>query len=327
MTPTLKDAQNFMEGNPGLDSFLRRQLISMRCEVDPGFAEFCRRIYEVPASYYSMDHLRCSMTQGFFYRTAAGSNVRNRMDMREHEGTASHVAESLHGGSGYPFYCVGKSIASAVFDTDPMLVWDRVRYPEPWPSTYFLLSKGAMPGPSGHDISVMFLAAATKADLLAQDIGIRDDYAGLLVAGAFDDFGYHWYSTVPLEDKVPLDVERPYVPAAYLEDNPVQRAHDKEFSTKLMAVLAQFVHVLHTRVELTEPEKFKKTARKTGREIWYPRFLGPSYVRPGAQHGRGEGGGVATHMRRGHWRNQRFGKGRAETKVLWIEPCLVGGKP
>jgi hypothetical protein len=32
---------------------------------------------------------------------------------------------------------------------------------------------------------------------------------------------------------------------------------------------------------------------------------------------------VATHWRRGHWRNQRHGKGFADTKLVWIAPTLV----
>ena len=34
--------------------------------------------------------------------------------------------------------------------------------------------------------------------------------------------------------------------------------------------------------------------------------------------------GVATHWRRGHWRNQAYGPGMALRKLLWIMPVLVG---
>ena len=33
---------------------------------------------------------------------------------------------------------------------------------------------------------------------------------------------------------------------------------------------------------------------------------------------------VRLHLRRGHQRHQPYGKGRALTKLIWIEPCLVG---
>jgi len=33
---------------------------------------------------------------------------------------------------------------------------------------------------------------------------------------------------------------------------------------------------------------------------------------------------VAKHWRRGHWRNQPYGKGLSERKLIWLKPCLVG---
>ncbi|MBB4015043.1 hypothetical protein GGR16_000049 [Chelatococcus caeni] len=36
------------------------------------------------------------------------------------------------------------------------------------------------------------------------------------------------------------------------------------------------------------------------------------------------GGTVVGHWRRGHWRNQRFGKALAESRLMWIRPTMVG---
>lgn len=36
------------------------------------------------------------------------------------------------------------------------------------------------------------------------------------------------------------------------------------------------------------------------------------------------GGTAIGHWRRGHWRNQRFGKALTETRLLWIRPTMVG---
>jgi hypothetical protein len=35
-------------------------------------------------------------------------------------------------------------------------------------------------------------------------------------------------------------------------------------------------------------------------------------------------GTIGGHWRRGHWRNQRYGKALAEIKLLWIKPTMVG---
>lgn len=39
--------------------------------------------------------------------------------------------------------------------------------------------------------------------------------------------------------------------------------------------------------------------------------------------GNSSGKEVATHWRRGHWRNQKFGENLSETKLLWIMPTIV----
>lgn len=40
--------------------------------------------------------------------------------------------------------------------------------------------------------------------------------------------------------------------------------------------------------------------------------------------GRGSGGSLRTHWRRGHWRFQRHGEGLSQRKRIWIKPVLVG---
>lgn len=40
--------------------------------------------------------------------------------------------------------------------------------------------------------------------------------------------------------------------------------------------------------------------------------------------GHARGPGVATHWRRGHWRNQVHGEGRSLRKLIWVMPMLVG---
>jgi hypothetical protein len=34
-------------------------------------------------------------------------------------------------------------------------------------------------------------------------------------------------------------------------------------------------------------------------------------------------GSVASHWRRGHWRNQNYGSERSESRLIWIQPTLV----
>jgi hypothetical protein len=56
-----------------------------------------------------------------------------------------------------------------------------------------------------------------------------------------------------------------------------------------------------------------------------PRWLGKeSKSSPSSSTGK-SGASKATHFRRGHWRAQPCGKGRAETKITWVRPAWVAG--
>lgn len=49
-------------------------------------------------------------------------------------------------------------------------------------------------------------------------------------------------------------------------------------------------------------------------------FLGTSYNNKVNAHGHGD---IATHWRRGHWRNQPWGQEMKERKLIWIQPTIV----
>jgi hypothetical protein len=52
-------------------------------------------------------------------------------------------------------------------------------------------------------------------------------------------------------------------------------------------------------------------------------FVGTTYKRPVQQQSESTYQ-TASHWRRGHWRNQPFGQGLKEKKLIWIQPTLVG---
>lgn len=56
------------------------------------------------------------------------------------------------------------------------------------------------------------------------------------------------------------------------------------------------------------------------------RVIGNAVPKPSAAEASpGTGGSVRPHWRKGHWRRQPFGPGRAEIRLLWIYPMLVRG--
>jgi hypothetical protein len=99
---------------------------------------------------------------------------------------------------------------------------------------------------------------------------------------------------------------------------------------------------MNARPELVEKAQLlKRVPGKAGkpiREFWSPNIIGQKYkpkrevprVRAGQFEFRGdkERGTHASprlHWRRGHFRQQAYGEQRRLRKVIWIEPCLIGG--
>lgn len=81
-----------------------------------------------------------------------------------------------------------------------------------------------------------------------------------------------------------------------------------------------------SRPELVERDGRKVRTIKNGpaREEWTPNWIGRTY-RVQRAAGDGTHASPRLHWRRGHYRKQPCGAGRKEHKIIWLEPCLVGG--
>lgn len=71
-------------------------------------------------------------------------------------------------------------------------------------------------------------------------------------------------------------------------------------------------------------EAREKRGRKAARTaMWSPIMLDLA-EKPQGEEGESMGGGVRLHWRRGHFRRQVCGEGRAQRKMIWIKPHKVG---
>lgn len=119
--------------------------------------------------------------------------------------------------------------------------------------------------------------------------------------------------------------------------------YDEEFLEKLGVIVFGTFLAMNAKPELVEKGKLLKRvvkAKDEVKEFWSPNIIGPRYRlkrevprinRYGKfaadQPKRDLGGTHASprfHWRRGHWRNQAYGKGYKERKQLWIEPIAIG---
>lgn len=86
------------------------------------------------------------------------------------------------------------------------------------------------------------------------------------------------------------------------------------------------IYAMSARPEYVEGGERVGTHKTTRSEIWTPNVIGRKYAIKSHSFANQSGGSVRLHWRRGHFRQQPFGIGRTQHKVIWIEPMMVGGK-
>jgi len=105
---------------------------------------------------------------------------------------------------------------------------------------------------------------------------------------------------------------------------------DKEFANRVFMFVIKLLLVMTARQSYVEVgECLRKEKVKHGRTrdgLWAPNYIGRSYKVQSEGTGEGTHASPRLHWRRGHIRHQCHGKGRLLTKVIWIEPCIVGAK-
>jgi hypothetical protein len=106
-------------------------------------------------------------------------------------------------------------------------------------------------------------------------------------------------------------------------------APESQIMGRLAAVAINAVLLMQARPTMAEAGKRveKERATKKGEriaEVWAPNWLGREYHTPTRDAQGGSHASPRMHWRRGHWRMQAVGEGRAERKTIWIEPMLVG---
>jgi len=104
---------------------------------------------------------------------------------------------------------------------------------------------------------------------------------------------------------------------------------DGEIVAKLIAIAFKVLLVMAARPGLVTNGVCQREAKqKKGvfREaLWQPNLVGASYAsKVKAAHQGGTHESPRIHWRRGHMRNQAYGPGRADHRIMWIEPSLIG---
>ena len=99
---------------------------------------------------------------------------------------------------------------------------------------------------------------------------------------------------------------------------------ERPFVPAMLTLVFGILLVMLERPQLVEAgERSGKNKKKRGTEFWSPNIIGRRYQICGKGSGAGSGVSPRMHWRRGHWRAQAYGPGRALRHDRWIEPTLV----
>jgi hypothetical protein len=215
---------------------------------------------------------------------------------------------------GMPTFFVAPDLAESLLLTD---MADDIHWPDlkrPFDAGLFMLPKGFLLGADGRRYDWMAWAylpktAGHQGELLDQLF---------LYSGTPDPF---------IVAQTALGPERLLREGPMQIDDTFEGIHDslQIMNTVARLVLGLFI-VMNTKPEFLEPgRRLSNQSKQSGNETWTPNVVGRKYILPRMPHD-GTHASPRMHWRRGHFRNQHFGKQNAETRIIWLEPTLVNAK-
>jgi hypothetical protein len=101
-------------------------------------------------------------------------------------------------------------------------------------------------------------------------------------------------------------------------------ADEFDFTDLLTRFLFSVLLALTSRPAYLKRGERRGRHKKSNLPIWTPNIVGGNYRAPTELSSNADCSPKRLHWRRGHFRAQRIGIGRSETKIIWIEPILIG---
>lgn len=209
-----------------------------------------------------------------------------------------------------PAYWVNKDLLEALLQSVLTVEVDSLNWA--MKTGMFMLPKGVILSPENKSIDAIFW--------------YFDSEAGILYWTATD--GSNFFCR-----RFKLDAQK----LTYTDSQDIDPKVVKGFNEYLHSILLRLILIMECRPELVDTtSELVRVNRGFGKaqaqDFYQPLWLGLGYrlKREGTQSIEGSGGTHGTksvHWRRGFLRNQPYGEGRQQRKLVWIEPVLVmGGK-
>jgi hypothetical protein len=311
---------------------------------------FYGRAYQFPAAYPPATVIKHTIGDPLgvmlFAIDCKQRGVASQMDLETQ--TASFMTRHRAWRCDFPLYLVTEGLASMLIQTDrldsPNV--DRDSKP-PFPAGFFVLPKHLLGmAETGAYVTTLGYAVLGWADAEGTPIRFPDEMREgrrLYVTAEMSD-GTGYYAKLEVSDTG--EVENPK-DSPYSEDPNIGRSgrqlKEEERKPRFMmadgpAVLdicTNFVLALCTYLNLDRAKgtvevaemtgKAKAKRGKPGREFWKPAMIGVG-LHPTGCATQGSHASPHSHIRRGHWRWQHYGKDNSLVKRKWIEPTLVMGR-
>ncbi|MHC5819142.1 MAG: hypothetical protein ACYT04_25515 [Nostoc sp.] len=209
-----------------------------------------------------------------------------------------------------PAYWVNKDLLEALMQSVLTVEIDSLNWA--MKTGMFMLPKGVILSPENRSVDAVFWH--------------YDSEAGILYWTATD--GSNFFCR-----RFKLDAQK----LTYTDSQDIDPKLVKGFNEYLHSILLRLILIMECRPELVDTtSELVRVNRGFGKaqaqDFYQPLWLGLGYrlKREGTQSIEGSGGTHGTksvHWRRGFLRNQPYGEGRQQRKLVWIEPVLVmGGK-
>ncbi|MBD2629645.1 hypothetical protein H6G56_24900 [Anabaena variabilis FACHB-164] len=208
-----------------------------------------------------------------------------------------------------PAYWVGKDLLAALMQSDLTIEADSLHWA--MKTGFFMLPKGLILSPENHSIDAIFWHYDTDEDMLYWTAMDKASYFCRRLK-IFDNLKQFRYTDT-----------QDFDPQAVVD-----------FNEYLQSIFLRLILIMECRPELvdTTSEVIRVNqgfSKAQAQDFYQPLWIGRNYhfQRESVQTDGGTGTGKSVHWRRGFLRNQPYGQGRQQRKLVWIEPVLVmGGK-
>lgn len=282
---------------------------------------------DAPGSHYGFKAVACGLTSAIIHVTfenlARTANV-------------AAIAAELQKYD-YPTYYVSKSLLEALRHTHPpvAMTWADIMFP--YSAMVFMMPKGVLcEQPSGDEIMYVSVARFTKGRTL------RAPGCDLKIGGEpweEDRISVSWAMHAGLvHQDVTFPVSHPLEPSpGWIDEKTIEwqkmtgypaDAPDGAFSSYMAGLVANLLLVWQARKELVEHGTRSKKTLGSGVPIHSPSWVGKKYE---VIHDMKKAVPTGAHFtelgwRSGHYKTQRCGTNRADSKIILVDPYIAYSK-